>query len=131
MARVTQEHMLEIGAVTAAVGVVLMVLSYAYRFMDAPGWLGFYESALDAIPGATAAGYNLWVMILSTILAITGAFYFGEQMMLRRRFERIISTAKKSEFASRRKDLDDLVRRLPATYKDRVKAKETSFRSIR
>lgn len=131
MGRWTKDHVLEVGAAVGVAGLVLMLLSYVYRFADAPGWLGFYESALAAIPGAEPAGYNLWVMILSTILFVSGAFYAGEQIVLRRRFERLLATSKKSEFVSNRKDLDVLVRRLPGGYRQRVKEKELTFKSAR
>lgn len=130
MARFTRNYMLEIGAVVLAVGVVFAFLSYVQQFAS-PGWLGWWADALETIPGADLEGWNLVVMIVSTILTITGGFYFGEQLVLRRRFERLIETPKKSEFASHRKDLDDLARRLPQSYKGRINAKEAEFRSLR
>lgn len=131
MARWTREHVLEISAVTFVVGLVLTLLSYVYRFADAPGFLGWYGGALGALPGAEPEGYNLWIMIIGTILLLAGGFYFGEQLVLRRRFERLIGTAKKSEFVSNRKEVDQILPRLPPSYRSRVKEKEASFRSTR
>lgn len=131
MARFTKNHMLEIGALVLAVGLVLSLASYIYRFAKAPSWMGWYESILASLPGAEPVGYNLWAMIIGTIMLVMGAFYFGEQLVLRRRFERLIDTPKKSEFVSNRPKLDELARRLPDGYKQRVRTKESEFRSTR
>lgn len=130
MARFTRNYMLEIGAVVLAVGLVFTFLSYVYRFAS-PDWLGWWEDALAAVPGADAEGWNLLIMIIATIMLISGGFYFGEQLVLRRRFERLIDTPKKSEFVANRKDLDALARRLPTQYRARINAKEAEFRSLR
>lgn len=131
MASWWKNHALEVGVVMFGVGLVLAVLSYGYTFGDAPGWLGWYEDILDGIPGADATGYNLVVLIVGTVLLVSGAWSAGEQIVLRRRFERLIDTPKKSEFVSNRKSLDKLSRRLPDEYRSRVKAKEVEMRSAR
>ena len=128
MAKWTKNHMLEIGAVVAAVGLVLTIVSFTYAFADArPGWLEGYHSLVARDEG----NYNLILFIAGPIMLIIGGFYFGEQLVLRRRFERLLDTPKKSEFASRRRDLDDLAKRLPDNFRRRIDAKESEFTSRR
>jgi hypothetical protein len=64
-------------------------------------------------------------------MLIIGGFYFGEQLVLRRRFERLLDTPRKSEFSTRRRDLEDLAKRLPDTFRQRIDAKESEFGSRR
>jgi hypothetical protein len=75
--------------------------------------------------------YNLILLIVGPITLIMGGFYFGEQLVLRRRFDKLLDTPKKSEFASRRKDLEDLSKRLPTTFGEKIEAKESEFKSKR
>ena len=121
--------MLEIGAVTLALGVILTVISFVYAFVDPPSrtWLDWYAGIVERPEG----NYNLILFILGPILLLTGAFYFGEQLILRRRFERLLDTPKRSEFSSRRRDLEDLARRLPEGYGARIEAKESEFKTKR
>ena len=77
------------------------------------------------------ADYNLILVIAGPILLIMGGFYFGEQLVLRRRFERLLDTPKRSEFSSRRRDLEDLAKRLPEGFTAKIEAKESEFKSKR
>ena len=121
--------MLEIGAITLALGVILTVISFVYAFVDPPSrtWLDWYANVVQRPEG----NYNLILFILGPILLLTGGFYLGEQIVLRRRFERLLDTPKRSEFSSRRRDLEDLARRLPEGYSGRIEAKENEFKSRR
>lgn len=121
--------MLEIGAVVLALGVILTFISFAYAFLtaDKRAWLDWYAGLVERPEG----NYNLILFILGPILLITGGFYVGEQLVLRRRFERLLDTPKRSEFTSRRRDLEDLARRLPEGYMKRIDAKEAEFKTKR
>ena len=121
--------MLEIGAVVLALGVILTFISFAYAFLSADKrpWLDWYANLVQRPEG----NYNLILFILGPILLITGGFYVGEQVVLRRRFERLLDTPKRSEFTSRRRDLEDLARRLPDGYMKRIDAKEGEFKTKR
>lgn len=129
MGRITRNYMLPIGAAILVVGLALSLLAYWDMWSARPSW---YESFLDAIPGQGLNGdWNVFLRILGPVLVVTGAWYAGEQLVLRRRFDRMIDTTKKSEFVARRKDLEDLSRRLPTTYRSRIEEKEAAFRSMR
>lgn len=128
MAKWTKNHMMEIGSVLAIVGLVLTVISFTYGFADTtPSWLGWYHDIVERPEG----NYNLFLFIAGPILLIMGGFYAGEQIVLRRRFERLLDTPKRSEFTSRRRDLEDLARRLPDGFSERIRAKESEFVSRR
>ncbi len=128
MAKWTKNHMLEIGAVVAVLGLLLTIISFTYSFSDTtPGWLSGYDSMVRRPEG----NYNLILFIAGPLMLIIGGFYFGEQLVLRRRFERLLDTRRKSEFAGRRKDLEDLARRLPDGFRQRIEAKESEFTSRR
>lgn len=121
MAKWTKNHMLEIGAVVGVLGLILTIISFTYSFADTtPGWLKGYDTLVNRAEG----NYNLILFIAGPLMLIIGGFYFGEQLVLRRRFERMIDTPKKSEFVSRRRDLEDLSKRLPDQYGKRIRQKE-------
>lgn len=126
MAKWTRNHILEIGAIVLVIGVVMTIISFTYSFVDPhPSWLDGYATLVNRPEG----NYNLVMFIVGPILLIMGGFYMGEQMVLRRRFERLLDTPKRSEFASRRKDLDDLAKRLPQKFEARIESKEAEFKS--
>lgn len=124
MAKWTKNHMLEIGGAVAVIGLILTVISFTYAYADhRPSWLNGYNDLVNKPEG----NYNLILFIAGPIMLLIGGFYFGEQIVLRRRFERMIDTPKKSEFASRRRDLEDLAKRLPDAFGKRIKEKESEF----
>lgn len=128
MARWTKNHMLEMGAVLLLVGLIGTIIAFVDNFADqTPGWLQWYEDLVTTPQG----DFNLILLIAAPILLIWGGFWVGEQLVMRRRFERLLDTPKKSEFVARRSQLEEVAKRLPDGYKKRITAKETEFASRR
>ena len=126
--------MLEIGGVVAVVGLILTIISFTDSFASpTPSWLtGYHSTVHQTGAGSLPQGdYNLILFLLGPILLLVGGFYFGEQLVLRRRFDKLLDTPKRSEFAGRRKDLDDLAKRLPSSFETRIEEKESEFKSKR
>lgn len=134
MAKWTRNHVLEIGSVVLVVGLVLTILSFTDNWVHpAPAWLTWYHNLTHpaSVSGSANGDYNLIALIVGPILLIMGGFYVGEQVVLRRRFERMLDTPQKSEFAKRRRDLEDLAKRLPSNFEDKIEKKESEFKSKR
>lgn len=130
MAKWTQNHRMEIGAVLLVIGLALTVISWSLAFADtAPGWLQGYNDLVR--PAGGGEDYNLIVSIVGPVLLIWGGWYIGEQIIMRRRFEGLIDTPKRSEFSARRRELEETARRLPDGYRKRIKDKENEFVSKR
>ncbi|MHB8604986.1 MAG: hypothetical protein ACYDCK_06980 [Thermoplasmatota archaeon] len=127
MARITKNHMLEISAAVLVIGIVLTFLSWAWKFGDGPTWLTWYGNRVTV----NGQDFNLYLVLLAPLVLLGGAFYFGEQIVLRRRFERLLDTPKKSEFLTNKKDLVELSRRLPDEFSDKIDMKESEFKSKR
>ena len=120
--------MLEMGIVLGSVGLIGTIIAFTYKYAKAtPGWLSQYRTLVARPEG----DFNLFLMIAAPIILIWGGFWIGEQLILRRRFERMLDTPKRSEFTSRRSDLEELTKRLPDGYKKRVNEKEREFASRR
>lgn len=132
MAKWTKNHRLEIGVILLIVGLALTAVSWTYsfawdRFTATPEWLASY----DALVYRDGADYNLILLIGGPIVLIMGIYYVGEQIVFRRRFERLIDTPKRSEFATRRRDLEEISRKLPDSFGERIRQKESEFVSKR
>lgn len=128
MAKWTKNHTLEIGIVLGVIGLVATLAAFTLRFADTtPTWLQSYRDLTLTDDG----DWNLLVMILAPIVLLWGGFWIGEQIVLRRRFERMLDTPKRSEFSARRSELEELSKRLPEGYKKRIAAKESEFVSKR
>ena len=128
MARWTKNHMLELGIVLLILGLLGTVVSFVLNFADTtPSWLASYEDLVRRPQG----DFNLILLIAGPILLIWGGFWVGEQMVLRRRFERLLDTPKRSEFTSRRSELESMTKRLPDGYRKRITEKESEFVSRR
>lgn len=122
--------MLEIGVAVTLVGLLFTVVAAA-TYLDALA-LPWYRNLVCA--GATAGAcedWNLWVLVVAPLVLLTGGFYAGEQVRMRRRFRQLLDTNKKSEFLHNRRDLEDLARRLPKRFEERIEEKEGEFRSNR
>ncbi|HET6405080.1 MAG TPA: hypothetical protein VFH78_10570 [Candidatus Thermoplasmatota archaeon] len=117
--------MLELGAVLLVIGLIGTIIAATYNWADTtPGWLTQYGNLVNR-PGE--GDYNLILLIVAPILLIWGGFWVGEQLILRRRFERLLDTPKRSEFAARRGQLEEISKRLPDAYRKRISAKESEF----
>lgn len=119
---------MELGGVLLAVGLLITVISFTYALADAtPSWLNGYHDLVERPEG----NWNVVLFILGPILLIWGGFTVGEQIIYRRRFERLIDTTRKQEFTSNRRELEDVTKRLPDTFRARLKAKESEFSTRR
>jgi hypothetical protein len=128
MARWTKNHMLELGAVLLLAGLVGTIISFTQNFADTtPSWLTWYRDLVVRPEG----DFNLILLILAPILLIWGGFWVGEQLVMRRRFERLFDTPKKSEFVSRRSEMEEVAKRLPDAYRKRIAEKERELASRR
>jgi hypothetical protein len=112
----------------AAVLLVVSLVGLAIGFH----LLTFVSASLDAqLAGPLRGGWDQMVAFLAALGALVGGWYVAEQAYNRRRFEKLMATDKRSEFADSRKDLEDLARRLPDRYKPRIAEKESQFKSSR
>lgn len=124
MARFTKNYTMEIGLAVAILGFLITLVSWIAKFSDLP--LPLYRKLVEDT-AATAGDWNLLLVIVGPLLLIGGAWYFFEQLFLRRRFEKLLSTSQKSAFTKNKRDLEDIARRLPDRYYDRIAEKENQL----
>jgi hypothetical protein len=115
---------------TLPLSVVVLILSVVGLVLGL-NFLDFVAASLAVQIRAALGPWTLWVLILSGMGLLVGGWYVGEQVVKRRKFERLIATDKRSDFTSSRKELDDLARTLPDSYRPRILEKEASFKSKR
>jgi hypothetical protein len=133
--------MLWVSAVITALGLVATVVSWVLALVPAPpnsSYMDWYRALLSPInkwmvsaSGSANSDFNLVLMIAGPIVLLSGAWYLGENIADRVRFEKLMKTDKKSDFAKNRKDLEDLARDLPDSYRKRIKEKEKVFTGAR
>lgn len=92
-------------------------------------WVAFYTDVVSS--GGTDANWNKAVMLVSGVVAVTGVWYVVEQVMARRRFDRMMGTEKKSEFQQNMETLRETVKKLPVAYEDAFEEKSEEFTSRR
>lgn len=120
-----RNNLLWISIAISVIGLALTAVAYS-----APGaaWTDSYEAAL---PSAGGGDWNMLVRVVAPIILLTGVWYVGEQIIARRRFNRLINAEKKSEFQQNLPTLEETVRDLPDKYEDRLEQKQTDFKSRR
>jgi hypothetical protein len=126
--KVVRNYTLPISAVVLVLSVVGLVLGFHLLLFVAPATELSVTKPLGIAPGS---GWDQWVAFLSVLGLLMGGWYVGEQLMKRRKFEKLLSTDKRSEFAESRKELEDLAKSLPERYKPRISEKEAEFKSRR
>lgn len=123
MARFFKNNILPIATVFTVLGLLLTILSWTVAY-SSTSYLDVYRNALKPINDWADGDTNLIIMIGAPILLLSAAWYMGEQIAKRRRFERLFVTDKKSDFARNRRDLEDIARDLPDSYRQRIKDRE-------
>lgn len=124
--RVAKNYTLPLSVVVLVLSTVGVVISFdpILRLFQ-PLAPGFYVQVLSL------GSWRLWILLLSMFGLMGGAWYLGEQLVRRRKFERLLETDKRSDFTSSRKELDELARTLPDRYKPRIHEKEAQFKTRR
>jgi hypothetical protein len=114
--------------VATLVGLLFTVLSFTHGG-DPAGWNAFYE---NLVPKSDDAGnWNLLVQLLAIPTLIAGLWYLGEQILARRKFNRMMALEKKSEFQQQLPELKEEAAKLPQEYEQRLEEKMESFQSRR
>lgn len=124
MARITKNYTMEIGLAVAILGFLITLVSWIAKFTELP--LPLYRRLVEDT-SATAGDWNLLLVIIGPLLLIGGAWYFFEQLFLRRRFEKLLATSQKSAFTKNKREIEDIARRLPDRYYSRIAEKEAQF----
>lgn len=113
-----RRYILPAGVVTLIVGAALSALSLIWGFTGMRQTVSFYAQLL---PSANPGGWNMLVVIVSPFVALAGGWYAWEQISMRRRFDELVETRKKSEFRKELPELRHLVDQLPPRYEERLK----------
>lgn len=123
-----RKHTLWLSSLATLVGIVFTVLAFAANY-EAAGWTDFYEAW---VPQGTGAGnWNRFVQVVAPIVLVTGGWYLGEQIIARRKFNRMISTESKSEFQRNLDELEQTAGKLPKRFKEQLEDKREEFVSRR
>lgn len=112
-----RRYVLPAGVAVLVVGVALTLLSVVAGFTEFREAVGFYTQIL---PASNPGGWNTIVLIVSPFIALTGGWYAWEQLSLRRRFDDLVETRKKSAFRKELPELRHLVDQLPPRYEERL-----------
>ena len=126
--KLVKNYTLPLAAVVLLLSVVGLVLGFHLLQYVNPATDLQATKPLGVGPGS---GWDQLLGIVAAFGALLGAWYVGEQVVARRKFERLLDTDKRSEFVSNRKDLEQLTKRLPDHFKPRFAEKEASFKSSR
>lgn len=101
---------------------VLLIVGTVLTILAVMPLLGMHETVrfyLQVLP-ENRSGWNLVVLIVSPFVALTGGWYAWEQISLRRRFDELVETRKKSAFRKELPELRHLVDQLPPRYEERL-----------
>lgn len=122
-----RNNTLWMSSLATVVGLVLTVLAFTAE-PAAAGWNAFYERT---VPVGGDQDWNLLVRVVAPIILVSGVWYLGEQIIARRKFERLINAEKKSAFQDNLDELEETARKLPKEYEERLNEKTESFVSRR
>lgn len=114
---------LPLSAIVLAVGSAFVALSVMVGLLGMGDLVGFYVAVLPEI-GGSKAGWNTVVLIAAPFVALTGGWYCWDQVKMRRDFNELIQTKKKSDFVREVGDLEDLARQLPPKYRERLEERK-------
>lgn len=125
LAKFLKNAMLPLSVLVFLVGLALTLWSWWGQSIS-KDYFAQYIQAINE-----TGNWNLWVQIVSPLILLTGAWYLGDQILTRRKFARLMATQKKSEFATSKKELVEIARRLPDKYRGRIDTKEQELVSKR
>jgi len=95
-----------LGLIGSAVGAIFAALSSYVIFFE--GEIAFLNDIGD---------WSWWVLIISAIVLIAGAYYLGDGIWRRRKFRALVYNKKRSEFIKNEKEINRLLTGLPKKYR--------------
>jgi len=109
-----REYIFILSIITAAVGLVVLVLGVLGTFTDM-----FFE---------TMGNWNLYILVIGIILFLTGIYYLYSYITKKQFVISELETNKRSEFVKRHKEVKAAVKYLPKKYSQLLLEKEKELK---
>jgi hypothetical protein len=125
MNKIFREHMLMLSAVLFGVGIIMTGIGVLWYFT-------FIQSIIVNIPiegfAEKVGEWGWWILISAPVILIAGAWYFFDQIMARKKFNKLISPNSKANFVKNISEIEEGVWKLPIKYRERFEEKKKKFK---
>lgn len=125
MNKIFREHMLMLtitlcigGAIMAVIG-VLWYFSFIQLAITNTSLKGFAEKLGE---------WGWWILISAPFILIVGMWYFFDQIMARKKFNKLVSLNSKANFVKNISEIEENIWKLPGKYGERFEEKKKKFK---
>lgn len=95
-------------------------------------YLSYIQKAIfqaeNSVLGKAVGDWGWWILIPGFFVFLAGVWYFGDQLLKRKKFKTLLSTTSKASFVRSLPELEELTLGLPRKYKEQIKQKKLGFR---
>ena len=125
MNKIFREHMLRLSAFLFGVGIIMTVIGGLWYFT-------FIQSGIVNTPiegfAEKVGEWGWWILIFAPFILTAGIWYFFDQIMARKKFNKLISTNSKANFVKNIGEIEEVVWKLSIKYRERFEEKKKKFK---
>lgn len=125
MNKIIREHMLMLTMILCMVGAIMTGIGVLWYFT-------FIQSIIVNAPLEVFAEklgeWGWWILISAPVILIAGVWYFFDQIMARKKFNKVVSLNSKANFVKNISEIEEVVRKLPIKYRVRFEEKKKKFK---
>jgi len=125
MNKIIREHMLMLTMTLCIVGAMMTGIGVLWYFT-------FIQSSIVNISlegfAEKLGNWGWWILIPAPFILIAGAWYFFDQIMARKKFNKLVSSNSKANFVKNISEIEEVVWKLPIKYRERFEEKKKKFK---
>ncbi|MBU2564639.1 MAG: DUF3198 domain-containing protein [Candidatus Thermoplasmatota archaeon] len=126
MNKMFREHMLVLSAVMFGVGIIMTILGFLWYYFT------FIQSIVVNTPiegfAEKVGEWGWWILISAPFILIAGIWYFFDQVMTRKKFNKLVSPNSKANFVKNISEIEEVIWNLPKKYRERFEEKKKNFK---
>ncbi|MDI6916787.1 MAG: DUF3198 domain-containing protein [Thermoplasmatales archaeon] len=125
MNKIFREYMLMLSAILFGVGIIMTVIGFLWCFTVIQ--LNTVNPSLEEF-SEKLGNWGWWILIPAPFILIAGGWYFSDQLLARKKFNKMISTNSKASLVKNIGEVEGIMWKLPRKYEVRFEEKKKKFK---
>ena len=125
MNKIVREYMLMLSAILFMVGIIMMTVGVLWYFTFIQS--NIVNSLIEEF-SKKLGDWGWWILIFAPFILIAGIWYFFDQIMARKKFNKLVSPNSKANFVKNISEIEEIIWKLPGKYRERSEEKKKKFK---
>jgi len=125
MNKIFREYMMMLSAILFVVGIIMMTVGVLWYFTLIQPTIA--NTSLEWF-SEKLGNWGWWILISAPFILIVGIWYLFDQIMVRKKFNKLVSPNSKANFVKNISEIEESIWKLSGRYRERFEEKKKKFK---